>query len=886
MVRPVTEWLGKSLALPFSQYYKLGMNDVLLWKRLRASVVEDDLAESLQAAARLPLHQRRVFLGLLDRALTHESAKVRAAAVLCFQGAAGVPVWRRLVAALKDSDPLVCKAGVDALRQSARMDPGRWIHALFHSDDTVREHALALGPPEGFWLPFHYAAGPLAAPSSKGAWLAAPGETPAINAAVARAEEALSRGGVSAEDVQALVDLLQVGTDVNPDLRRRASFYLATLRGSEFQELFVPVLLGLEHFEGDVNLQNDIANPMIGVNADVIESIAGGIVALGSPVSENWIMGLVNQRAIYSEDERTLGMLITDASDPNVRHWARDYMPMSPSRDIKLLRLARVFAWGMQLGLYLTGQPFRIEMITGEMDMGYTRLRENKIHITPRPILLGERYGSEVVRGLILHEYGHHLYHKGPEAETVWSQADGEQLGRLLNLVSDEHLERNLRQRSDYFGNLLKLLNAYAFQHNRREISVEALLGFLGERAITVLPRVALGAARKFGHVVVTSGRLLREMEDAGYSFARFMRALRLGLGNRTRDPKVAQALALFRGAFRKSTMPQLLDVARKLREIFGAEADLLEHLSMEGAFAVDDHDWIDAGQRINPWDVNQALEGLASSQGRGRQPGSMPGGLGMNLRPDETFNLIKNIQPVRHDPAAHAVYAKRVAKAARQLRQQFQNLGLGLRPERFRVQGRILDRGRLRDLIVKRDPRILIARKTERITDLFLGVLIDCSGSMAGNKIEQARLFGTLLAEAAKGHAGIDLRIFGFEDWVIWDAGSARRCAVHALHAGNGNNDSAALYHAYQVARASRRQAKLLVMISDGLPAECSVASLRALVKRLTRMNYCCAQVAVQPLSEICFPHYVVVQERDFNAAVAKFGNIVMRLVGQVIGK
>jgi hypothetical protein len=280
------------------------------------------------------------------------------------QGAAGIPTWKRLVAALKDPAPVVRKAGVESLWQSAGRDPGRWIHALFHPDEIVREHALALGPPDGFWLPFNYAAGPTAAPVRISSPTAV--ETPAIRAAAARAREVFRRGGTSRDDVQTLADLLQLGTDVDADLRRRAAFNLAT---SEFQELFVPVLLGLEHFEGDVTLQNDIANAMTGVSADVIESVAGGIVALGSPVSENWIMGVVNRRANYSEDERTLGLLLTEACDPNVRHWARDYMPISPSRDIKLLRLARVFAWGMQLGLYLTGRPFRIEMITGEMDM-------------------------------------------------------------------------------------------------------------------------------------------------------------------------------------------------------------------------------------------------------------------------------------------------------------------------------------------------------------------------------------------------------------------------------------------------------------------------------------------------------------------------------------
>ena len=243
---------------------------------------------------------------------------------------------------------------------------------------------------------------------------------------------------------------------------------------------------------------------------------------------------------------------------------------MTPTQSLHLARLARTFAWGTEMGKYLTGERFQIEMLVDDQDLGYTRLRESKLYITPLPILRGERGGTEVVRGLILHEYGHHLYHKGEAAEAVWKQGDETGLGRLLNLVADEHLERNLRQRSPRYGDLLKTLDAYAFLYNLAEVPVDALLRYLGPHARAVLPRVPLAAARKPGHVVVGTGRLLREMEAAGHSFACFVRALRMGLGNRTGDPRVAQGLALFKSAFRRSSMPQLLDIARRLREIFG----------------------------------------------------------------------------------------------------------------------------------------------------------------------------------------------------------------------------------------------------------------------------------------------------------------------------
>ena len=152
-------------------------------------------------------------------------------------------------------------------------------------------------------------------------------------------------------------------------------------------------------------------------------------------------------------------------------------------------------------------------------------------------------------------------------------------------------------------------------------------------------------------------------------------------------------------------------------------------------------------------------------------------------------------------------------------------------------------------------------------------------------DNIEKAKRFGTLLAEAARHNRGIDLRIFGFNSEVIFDAGDARYCAVHALHAGGGNNDAGALWHAAQVALASPRKKTLLVMISDGMPTECTVTALTGLVRRLTNnMQMCCAQVAVSPISEVCFPHFILLKEDDLEGSVAEFANIILRLVRKVL--
>ena len=76
--------------------------------------------------------------------------------------------------------------------------------------------------------------------------------------------------------------------------------------------------------------------------------------------------------------------------------------------------------------------------------------------------------------------------------------------------------------------------------------------------------------------------------------------------------------------------------------------------------------------------------------------------------------------------------------------------------------------------------------------------------------------------------------------------------------------------------------------MISDGLPTQCSAVALRALAEQLTRRRgILCAQVAVRPLSEVCFPHYVEIKTGDpLDVAVRRFGEIVVGLTKRALGR
>ena len=72
------------------------------------------------------------------------------------------------------------------------------------------------------------------------------------------------------------------------------------------------------------------------------------------------------------------------------------------------------------------------------------------------------------------------------------------------------------------------------------------------------------------------------------------------------------------------------------------------------------------------------------------------------------------------------------VQREARSFRCFLQELGLVSVMHSRRTRGNRLDRSMLKKLVLHGDPRVLKIRETQLETDLFIGILIDCSGSMA----------------------------------------------------------------------------------------------------------------------------------------------------------
>jgi hypothetical protein len=572
-----------------------------------------------------------------------------------------------------------------------------------------------------------------------------------------------------------------------------------------------------------------------------------------------------------------------------VQNQALELMQRTPQRSQNLSELADTFAWGVNIARELSGGLFVFKMIVGN-DLGYTRLSGREIFINPLPLLRKERNGKQIIHGLILHEIGHHLYHSAKEDVELWEKTNRENklLANLLNLVADEHLERNLRLKDQSFARSLKTLASYAFQHSERDIPLLNLLQLLGARCFDILHRTSLRPSLKPQNVRLNLGKLFSELEAQGMSFPRFVRALRMGLGNRHSDPLVEQALSLFTRDFRNASMPELLNISKSLYEIFFPELQLMELLSQDGMLKNElSAELHGALEGISDEELQREVERILRSKDQDDTKGQNSHSFReINLSTDIAFPLINSVQTLIYNRSEHAKYSAQISRYSIKLREYLLHLGLGYVYQKHRTRGQKIDRSSLTSSIIKSDPRILVARKTLYKSDLFIAVIIDCSGSMViHDNIERAKLFATLIADAAANISGVDAHFLGFTDSVLYNAGNAQNCAVHALQAEGGNNDAAALWYASRLAIASRRKARLIVMISDGSPTECSVDALQQLVQKISiKFKICCAQVAVAQMQHICFPHYIELTDSNINVAVQKFGSMLMKIIHRII--
>jgi hypothetical protein len=168
----------------------------------------------------------------------------------------------------------------------------------------------------------------------------------------------------------------------------------------------------------------------------------------------------------------------------------------------------------------------------------------------------------------------------------------------------------------------------------------------------------------------------------------------------------------------------------------------------------------------------------------------------------------------------------------------------------------------------------------------MHVAVLIDCSlsnkqknaTSAEGVKFERGRRFALTLDRALCNLNGASSRFFGFTDEVIFDCGSAGEGRVSGLNAnGGGNNDAAAIsFIANETAAHSNKQINVLVMISDGQPANCSWGALRHQVNRLEQQSFVVIQVAVDKIVNPTINNNIDLLDKSLIATAMEFAAII----------
>jgi hypothetical protein len=394
----------------------------------------------------------------------------------------------------------------------------------------------------------------------------------------------------------------------------------------------------------------------------------------------------------YGDDDalRLTRWIIDGSVDDDNRKRALSLVRLDPFSRARAVRtLAEIAAWGVERGMELTGRVFRFRLYgTQAGEIGRTRLHGRVIHFNPLPLLRGETDGRRIVEAILLHEIGHHRYNSGPEWRPVEEAAAKEDLSHLLNLVQDEHLERNLRSEEMEWGDSLKILAAWAFQRMNRSIDLDTLLNLLGAHAFRILVRTQLGPAREWNEVTVNSGRLLRALALHGSSFSRFLRALRMGLGNRSGDPRVAEALAMFGKDFRDASPQRMLEIARELRRIFGAEAGLGNALSLHGAMDADAGELAARLPGITDADITDEVDAMRKSPRESSRQKSDHAPVSINRSETTEFDTIDDIVVLPFHSHEYWALAKGVAGWSRQLRRFFEMLGLARVTLRRRCRG------------------------------------------------------------------------------------------------------------------------------------------------------------------------------------------------------
>jgi len=572
----------------------------------------------------------------------------------------------------------------------------------------------------------------------------------------------------------------------------------------------------------------------------------------------------------------------------------------------------RLIAWGEAAGRAFLRTPTRVQGWLG--GAGRTRQQGRgeqgiTIDINFDPLLRASEHAVDVIRGVIVHELGHHKYDfRVPGFRAAAGVVKAKKAFRVFNVLLDERLERQLRRDRPEWAIYVDRMNAWLMQGEPMSLPLAVYADAVEDPNVDARIDAGELPGRRVGDVV-----RLGPWDALGVpGLVPPLHAFLLGVfvvrdPSQVADPQARAALELLPkdlAATRHGPLAalsvQITDLLdchdggeeqdARWRELVGRHGGMLGELAAVLDRNADVHtlaNWA-SGDRTGEdggWEpgppLREADVTVTRSKKLQRGSGRMGTALQINVSEELDFEELEERWLDEVDASRTVALRREVRPQVRRLRAHFERLGTALVETPASRRGRRLDLAQVRDFAATRRPNVLVNVEERVRPDAYVGLVIDRSGSMSvGERMPLARRFAMLLADSAGGLPGIEGHVSAFDHRFFHRLGDFRRNTIAALEPGGGNNDAGGLQAAANLALASRKSNRLLIMISDGLPTECSVDSLRQLVRRLrTDHDVRCAQVAVAPLQEVCFPEFLDVSSVPPAEAIRRFGRLLERL-------
>lgn len=246
-------------------------------------------------------------------------------------------------------------------------------------------------------------------------------------------------------------------------------------------------------------------------------------------------------------------------------------------------------------------------------------------------------------------------------------------------------------------------------------------------------------------------------------------------------------------------------------------------------------------------------------------------------------FVQIDNVQPVEPDHAVVEELLPETYALANQLRKYLAECGSALVDKEDQPDGHDLTDEA--ELALVGETAIFVEDERYPKASVHLEVALDCSSSMnsatltlsPGEKFRLGKLFAMVLEQAVINLPGVSAHFWGFTSDTIYDCGVAGERRVSGLVCNGGNNDAAMLYKMGQSARDSGKDVKILLMLSDGQPSECSWLALRNLVHKFEQEGMIPWNFALDVIRTPAF-------ERFFTDLVGQTTDEAVMTMGQIL--